>query len=302
MRVDSFDKLKHEAEAGTHVFVLDADIVWPGRVGDHGLRIRGERVVILGNGHTLDMRALSWPGAKTSGIELIGRDAVIEDASFSNFDGGKSGVKCYVGNSSSGWGGGTAGILDMRHVRFVNVGPEPRPFDCPEPAPDATHCWFSQPVGGRAPFAQFTDCVWENSARTNYWAHCVYLEKVLRAIMLRCWTTGSGDVLQTDGENVLLDNTFEVVAVPFRTSELAMPPLLSLIKPSVVWGNTFYWSGAVWHIRPVRTSGLIVAEQSSFRNNRWLGPMPDPWLAPGNGRWLTRDEWRDAFEPDMEVW
>lgn len=281
------------------MFDLDADIVWPGRVGEHGLRIHGERVVIRGNGHALDMSAIGYPGIKTSGIEPIGRDAIIEDLTIRAFDGGRSAVKCYIGNDAGGWGGGTLGSLDMRRVRFVGVGSEPRPFSCPEPVPDATYCWFSQPVGGRAPFAQFTDCVWENSACTNYWAHCVYLEKNLRTIMIRCRTTASGDVLQTAGQQVLLDNEFDVRPVPFRTSEKKLPPLLSLIQPSVVWNNTVRWTGDDWHIRPVRTSDRFTAEQSSFRNNRYLGDPPERWAAIGNGRWLTLDEWRDTFEPDM---
>lgn len=299
MRVETYEELKRAAESGSEVD-LDADIVWPHDAPRQGMRIRRDCVVIRGNGHTWDMTATAgWPGVKTNGIEPIGRDAVIEDVTVKGFGGCKSALKCYIGNASDGWGGGTAGRLVCRNVHFVDVGSTPRPFAGPEPVPDSSHCWFDQPVGGQVAEAVFVGCTWTNCALTNYWAHCIYLTKNIRTTMIGCRTINSGDVLQTAGQQVLLDNEFDVRPVPFRASEKKLPPLLSLIQPSVVWNNTVRWTGDDWHIRPVRTPDVATAEQSSFRNNRYLGPMPERWAAIGNGRWLTLDEWRTEFETDM---
>jgi len=106
-------------------------------------------------------------------------------------------------------------------------------------------------------------------------------------------------VLQTNGMQVHIGGDYQLMPVPWRTSEKKLPPLVSFMRPSLAWNNTFRWTGDDWHIRAVRTSDRCSAEQSSFRNNRYLGPLPERWAAIGNGRWLTLDEWRDTFEPDM---
>ena len=298
MRVETYDELTHAAKSGSKI-ELDADIVWPHDAPRQGMRIRRDCVVLRGNGHTLDMTAVGWPGVKTNGIEPIGRDAVIEDVTVKGFGGGKSALKCYIGNASDGWGGGTAGRLVCRNVHFVDVGSTPRPFAGPEPVPDSSHCWFDQPVGGQVTEAVFIGCSWKNCALTNYWAHCVYLTKSLQTTMIGCRTINSGDVLQTNGMQVHIGGDYQLMPVPWRTSEKKLPPLVSFMRPSLAWNNTFRWTGDDWHIRAVRTSDRCSAEQSSFRNNRYLGPLPERWAAIGNGRWLTLDEWRDTFEPDM---
>jgi hypothetical protein len=301
MRVETYDELKRAAESGSEID-LDADIVWPHDAPRQGLRIRRDCVVIRGNGHTLDMTAVGWPGVKTNGIEPIGRDAYIEDLTIRGFGGGLSALKCYIGNASDGWGGGTEGRLVCRNVHWVDVGSTPRPFAGPEPVPDSSHCWFDQPVGGQVTEAVFIGCSWKNCALTNYWAHCVYLTKNIRTTMIGCRTINSGDVLQTSGEQVIIDCDFEVAAIPWRTSEKKLPPLFSLLRPGIVWNNTFRWTGDDWHIRPVRTPDVDTAGQSALRGNTYIGPVPQRWWAPGKDKWRPRAEWPEKGSEWSSTW
>ncbi len=309
VRVGSFEQLVQcgrdtalRRDASWEV-VLTANISWPYRYGPPGIRFHGSSVSIRGNGHTLDMTAQDYQLGvtgkedRTAGIEFWSQKAYADDLRIVGFDGGGSAIKCYIDGS-----------LELRRVSFVDVGSTVRPFFAPEPVATADDCWFSQPVGGRAQFVTLIDCTWENCSTNNFYSHCVYLTGQ-ELLMQGCRTIRSGHPVKflAAGDSAkrvvtLMDNDFEVVPTPYRTSEKKLPTLLLLYQPTVALRNVFRWPAGDWHIRPVSDREPDQVAASRFEDNVYIGPHSADmwWSAPGSGRWMSLGDWRTGIEPSGE--
>ena len=283
--------------------VLTADITWPYRYGPPGIRFHGSSVSIRGNGHTLDMTAqdfqlgVTGKEHRTAGIEFWSQKAYADDLRIVGFDGGGSAIKCYIDGS-----------LELRRVSFVDVGSTVHPFFAPEPVATADDCWFSQPVGGSAQFATLIDCTWENCSTNSFYSHCVYLTGQ-EMLMRGCRTIRSGHPVKflAAGDSAkrvvtLVDNDFEVVPVPFRTSEKKLPSLLLPYQPTVVLRNVFRWPAGDWHIAPVSDRAPNQIAASRFEHNVYVGPCSAEtwWNAPASGSWISLSNWQTGIEPSGE--
>ena len=283
------------------------NVVFSRRIGPPGVRLYGSDFHIQGNGYTIDMAEQNFVDGMTisenatNGIEFFAQNVTMENVKIVGFDGGGSAVKCYIDNR-----------LEMKNVTFENIGAVVHPFLAPEPIPSAYYTWGGQPVGGRARISIFIDCTWENCALDNLYTHCVYLTgEQLYVFASRTIKSGHPMKFLPSGERsnqlvVLINNSFDLLPVPFRTSEMRLPFLLLPYQPLVAISNEFTWDESTdkWHGSPLWNRAPDRMVDSVLRHNIYRGLVDRnmTWMVPSDtGKPVSLEIWIKEFE-GSSIW